>query len=324
MTKRNECGPLFHYRNARLRLCCRPESRSETENGRYFVTDASKRPMRVAGVYLVAGRWRLLFVSLRGYVMPEPAPVQYDAKPWDRLPDEPPYAFLAFCAFRDMGPNRTVRGAYFVTDPKAPKANSTWFSWSTKYRWMERTAAFDMWRHEESTRVRRETEESEAHRIAENARIHRDKECKLAAMAFAKAREILAMPTVRNSFVEQRGGKVIIHKPTLLSPSHLFAAATLMKAGSDIGRKGLGIRTEDETGLTAKEFERLFYRTTGEAAADLPAGALPAPPANPAEAPNVRLPSEKETASIGAGQDPADIAPADTALARYKPPRDRP
>jgi hypothetical protein len=256
--------------------------------------------------------------------MPDPAPIEYEIKPWDRQPNEPDYAFLAFCAFRDMGPNRTVRGAYFVTDPKAPKANSTWFSWSTKYKWVERATAFDFWRHEESVKTRRDYEATEAARVAENARIHRDKECYLAEQAFNKAREILAMPVVRNSFTEIRGGKQIIHKPTLLSPSHLFAAAALMKAGSEIGRKGLGIRDADEDSMTPAQFQRVFYRSTGEAAKEFPPGALPAPPSNPAEAPNIHLPTEKETAKVIAGGDPNDLPPADTAIAKYKPPRERP
>jgi hypothetical protein len=215
-------------------------------------------------------------------------------KPWDRLEDETPEAFIAFAFYRDMPPPRSIRKAYKQYSPGATTSGS-WFNWSSRFRWKERLAAFDSWLAKERTAAVVASNQSEAHRLAENQRRFRDNECHLSDLALKRARDILRMPVAQDSWVEQRDGKTIIHKATLISPSHLLAAAALMRAGSDIGRKGHGLKDEgDGDSITVEQFRRLFYRNTGEIAHDLPAGALPVPVENPAVKPVFALPSPSD------------------------------
>lgn len=62
--------------------------------------------------------------------------------PWDRQPGESDKAFAAFCAYRDLGPDRT----HEKTREKLGK-NSGYLrvleAWSGRFRWMDRAAAFD-------------------------------------------------------------------------------------------------------------------------------------------------------------------------------------
>jgi hypothetical protein len=238
--------------------------------------------------------------------------------PWDRLSHETSAAFLAFCRYRDMEPPRSIRQLWAQVYPEI-KFRNTWFNWSVEYKWQERTAAFDQWRLELERAAVRRLRERESERVAQNRRVFMDAEAYLAEQAFKKADEILTMRVAKDSFVEKRGdGKWIIHKATLLSPSYLFAAAALIKAGSDIGRKGHGIKDEDSDTMTAEQFKRLFYKHTGELPKEFPQGALPAPVDNPAVKPEIHLPGENDPLP---GQ---SDTPAAHTVERFKPPIERP
>jgi hypothetical protein len=215
-------------------------------------------------------------------------------KPWDRMDGEPAEPFIAFAFYRDMPPPRSIRKAYKQYSPGATTSGS-WFNWSSKYKWAERLAAFDAWIARERNAAVSLANQGEAARLAENQRRFRDNECYLSDLALKRARDILRMPVAQDSWIEQRDGKTILHKATLISPSHLLAAAALMRAGSDIGRKGHGLKDEgDGDNITVEQFKRLFYRHTGEVARDLPAGALPVPVDNPAVKPVLQLPAPSD------------------------------
>jgi hypothetical protein len=244
----------------------------------------------------------------------EPIQLAEGINSWDRQPEETADQFLAFSAYRDsgVGAERSIRRAYKDTYPGSTQINSTWFNWSKKYRWKERTTAFDLWMHKERREAVMRSKDIESARIIENAQVHRDNECYLAEQAFRKAQEILAIPLIRDSFTEQRDGKTIVHRASLITPAYYFAAAALMKAGSDIGRRGLGIKdSDDEDGLTPEQFRKLFYRHTREVARDLPAGALPAPiEGSSAVKPEINLPNQGENGESG--------------VTKFVPPRERP
>jgi hypothetical protein len=255
---------------------------------------------------------------------PKPEPLNYDPQPWDRLPEEPATAFLAFAAFRDLGPGRTIRKAWAVYSGQSEGVNGTWFNYSKAFKWVSRCEAFDAFTNQLRRDAVRALSETESARITENQRVHRDNEQYLSQQAFEKAAEILSIPVARSSFIEQRDGKTIIHKATLLSPSHLFAAAALMKAGSDIGRRGLGIKEDDAEAITPEGFKKLFYKTTGEIAKDFPSGALPAPVDNPATKPAIHLPGENDKGTNGHANGNGHSPPQSTAIVTFKPTRARP
>jgi len=65
---------------------------------------------------------------------------------WGRLAGESALAFAAFCAFRDLGAERSIRKAVetAVTDTsKWDKRYNVWRNWSTQFRWRERAADYD-------------------------------------------------------------------------------------------------------------------------------------------------------------------------------------
>jgi len=65
---------------------------------------------------------------------------------WEILKDETSLAFSAFCAFRDLGAERSIRKAVEtaeVNKSKADKKYNVWRNWSTQFRWFERAASYD-------------------------------------------------------------------------------------------------------------------------------------------------------------------------------------
>ena len=58
---------------------------------------------------------------------------------WGRLPDESAKAYEAFCAYRDLGPSRSIPKAGEIVG----KGKGTLEPWSSKYNWPERAAAWD-------------------------------------------------------------------------------------------------------------------------------------------------------------------------------------
>ena len=65
---------------------------------------------------------------------------------WERLAGESSAAFAAFCAFRDVGPERNIRKAVeSVEKDEAVRAKRyrVWRNWSTQFRWRERAVEYD-------------------------------------------------------------------------------------------------------------------------------------------------------------------------------------
>jgi hypothetical protein len=71
---------------------------------------------------------------------------------WGKLNGESPDAFVAFCAFRDLGIERNIRRAVENALEKSGcekdetiimKRCRVWRNWSSKFRWRERVADFD-------------------------------------------------------------------------------------------------------------------------------------------------------------------------------------
>jgi len=65
---------------------------------------------------------------------------------WERLAGESSAAFAAFCAFRDVGPERNIRKAVeSVEKDEAVQAKRyrVWRNWSMAFRWRERAAEYD-------------------------------------------------------------------------------------------------------------------------------------------------------------------------------------
>ena len=65
---------------------------------------------------------------------------------WVKLNGETSFAYAAFCAFRDLGAERSIRKAVETTEAdktKWDKRYNVWRNWATQYRWRERAADYD-------------------------------------------------------------------------------------------------------------------------------------------------------------------------------------
>lgn len=84
---------------------------------------------------------------------------------WERQPGETSRAYAAFCSYRDLGPRRSLAAAYRARKPGSldERAPGHWCEWSTRFRWVERAAAYDAFldeqRREQKERALRELEE---------------------------------------------------------------------------------------------------------------------------------------------------------------------
>lgn len=79
--------------------------------------------------------------------------------PWERQPGESSVASVAFVAYRDAGPTRSLTQAARALD----KNRTTLGEWSRQWRWVERT---ELWEREQD-RVRREAQVDAVRRMAE-------------------------------------------------------------------------------------------------------------------------------------------------------------
>jgi hypothetical protein len=83
---------------------------------------------------------------------------------WEQLPGETGKAYAAFCAFRDCGPERTIRLAvesYEKDEAKREKRYRVWRNWCGQFRWRERAADFDRYTEREKQKERRKTIEAQ-------------------------------------------------------------------------------------------------------------------------------------------------------------------
>lgn len=224
-------------------------------------------------------------------------------QPWDKRDDETHDSFLAFAFYRDMHPSeRSLRAAWFALNPNAKNMNATFYKWSATNDWQSRVEAFDRWRAEIEKEKIKEWETSQARELERNRTQQRKNEAAIGYKAMAKADEILSLPLVRRSFTVQQGGKLEVHRTFLMSPAHLMAATALMKHGSDLARRGLGIAEEDAGDMTPERLQKMLYRTSEAVAADMPQGALPA------------MPDATVMEEIKAAEDNANAARAATAI----------
>lgn len=66
--------------------------------------------------------------------------------PWDRRPDETSKAYAAFCAYLELGPERSIERAFRDRNgtERAQKTQGAWWRrWSSRHDWVERARAFD-------------------------------------------------------------------------------------------------------------------------------------------------------------------------------------
>jgi hypothetical protein len=88
---------------------------------------------------------------------------------WEKLPGESGAAYAAFCAYRDYGPERSIRKAvekHEASSVKPGKRYRMWLSWSMQFKWVKRAEDYDLYLDRlKQTELRKTIEaRGEAHR----------------------------------------------------------------------------------------------------------------------------------------------------------------
>lgn len=71
------------------------------------------------------------------------------AEPWDQQSGEPDAAYARFLRYRNMGPGRSLDAAFAASLPaakrhKPPPLSGQWIDDSARWKWVERTAKWDV------------------------------------------------------------------------------------------------------------------------------------------------------------------------------------
>lgn len=64
---------------------------------------------------------------------------------WEKQPDESAKSYLWFCKYRDMGPERTLAKVKTECKKTEGKYNSMLERWSSKFNWVKRAEAYDLY-----------------------------------------------------------------------------------------------------------------------------------------------------------------------------------
>ena len=83
---------------------------------------------------------------------------------YEPIPEETHKAWLAFCAYRDYGAERSLDKVYrLVMGKGSGRHGRHWAGWSSRFHWVSRAEAFDV---AVGKRKRRAVEEAEVERYA--------------------------------------------------------------------------------------------------------------------------------------------------------------
>jgi hypothetical protein len=164
----------------------------------------------------------------------------------ERLPQESPRAYRAFCVYRDLGPGRSLDQAWELfcaaSDPTKDRGSARrpghWAAWSQKYQWVERAEAYDDLIEEESRNAaaerRRQLHEARSQfQSEEQQRIEnqvRNADAVLVKMGTAPLNEIIQVTK------DKVTNKTTTTKVKALNPRGM---AALLKTRNDTARQAI-------------------------------------------------------------------------------------
>ena len=167
---------------------------------------------------------------------------------WTRRPGETATAYAAFCAYRDLGPGRSLDAAYAQAKglQKGDKrASGNFQRWRRDHAWKNRAEAYDAYLDEQKR-------QAEAQKWRQRGEDLVEEQYKIAVAMLEKARQMLNFPLVRQT-VEQTGedGRPV---RVIIEPARwsFNSAARLAKIGVELGRLATGLPTKNEQSVHFK------------------------------------------------------------------------
>jgi hypothetical protein len=149
---------------------------------------------------------------------------------WERQPGESTKAWAAFCTYRDLGKSRGIRGAAAAIG-KAPRQLDTW---SSKFGWVKRAAAFDS--HHDRRRLESALDaDCELH--SRKLEEFRSQSEQLGKAQIALCAELLAIGQRELKRVKDSGQKLQLREIC----SFLWTAARIGVIGSNLVAESLGV-----------------------------------------------------------------------------------
>lgn len=211
-------------------------------------------------------------------------------QPWDRQSNESDKAYAAFLLYRDLPTEtRSIDAAYDARKGrqrkglrKESRAPGCWLGWSRKYHWVRRVNAWDD--HQESIRQQA-----------------REKAVAQSEIDWVKRRELIVELeyAVGVSFLQQARNRVKL--------GNLASVPGLAETGSRLARKAAKMPEVVEES-PPDNLSDLFFATSGQLAAAVPDGAVPAMPEDVAAKPQLHRISSSATGSRSARQ-PGKVRP---------------
>ena len=179
-------------------------------------------------------------------------------KEWERRRGESAQAYKAFCSYRDLGLERTIKAAYHKAIKRPTQQTSgTWKAWAARHKWDARARAYDA--HIEAIELQAREREI-AKRAVELER--RKKQAQDDAWAMfeevkAKLQQMLKFPVIT---VTDADGKKTVNpaKWDYNSIARIMEAMTkLAKLGSGADSGLLTLLNIDWASLTEDQLERI-------------------------------------------------------------------
>lgn len=188
-------------------------------------------------------------------------------QPFDRRRNESAQAHAAFCAYRDLGAERSIAAAWRSTPRGRKNPNRTpkrWKIWSSAHDWVERARAYDGHLGSIELAAREQALMDEAEKWAKRKIEQRERDYVMAEQLHARALEMLAFPLTETVIeVDEEGHPVRIIRPMRWT---LADAARLADVASKLGRLALDMPTDrHEVGITREQAETMSLEELDDA-----------------------------------------------------------
>lgn len=176
--------------------------------------------------------------------------------PWERKENETSKAFAAFCAYRDLGPGRSISKAHATVKPRQTsgrgKAPRHWEEWASLHDWPKRAQDYDL-HLELQARQRREAEhhaELEAYRTRQKHLAHAttDSALKLLKLSNQKIEDLQKeydgwKAALLAADTPELRAKLLANDPisVLSIPNWIRAAASVAQVATDAESQALAV-----------------------------------------------------------------------------------